>query len=119
MLPPVIDLEFYGDKEENPPARENVRQELIIMLQKLEEHYDRKPVIYATQKSYFQYLTGVFPEYDIWIRNVYTPPLLPDGRNWDFWQYTDRGKLAGYQGEEAYIDLNVFRGTEKDFAAYP
>jgi lysozyme len=27
---------------------------------------------------------------------------------WTFWQYSDRGRLAGYQGPENYIDLNVF-----------
>ena len=31
MLPPVIDLEFYGDKAENPPGREEVRGQLDIL----------------------------------------------------------------------------------------
>ncbi|MGI5894603.1 MAG: GH25 family lysozyme [Candidatus Merdivicinus sp.] len=119
MLPPVVDLEFYGDKEQNPPAREDVRRELTVMLRKLEEAYGVQPVIYATQKSYTRYLSGEFAEYGIWIRNVYTPPLLPDGREWTFWQYTDRDKLAGYQGEEPYIDRNVFCGSPEEFSAYP
>ena len=28
MLPPVIDIEFYGDKERNPPARADVEKNL-------------------------------------------------------------------------------------------
>ena len=32
MLPPVIDLEFYGDKEQHPPKREAVTRELKTML---------------------------------------------------------------------------------------
>ena len=52
MLPPVIDLEFYGDKEQNPPDRVEVEKQLKTMLILLEEHYNQKPIIYATEKSY-------------------------------------------------------------------
>ena len=45
-------------------------------------------------------------------------PSLSDGREWTFWQYTNRERLEGYQGEERFIDMNVFRGSEEDFAAY-
>lgn len=119
MLPPVIDLEFYGDKEQNPPAQDQVRQELTVMLGRLEEYYGMKPIIYATEKSYKLYLADAFQEYDIWIRNVITSPRLSDRREWTFWQYTNRGKLEGYQGDEKYIDMNVFRGSSEDFLNYP
>lgn len=119
MLPPVIDLEFYGDKEANPPSSETVRPQLDILLERLEEHYGRKPILYATEKSYALYLAGAYSEYDIWIRNVVTNPSLSDGRDWTFWQYTNRAKLEGYRGEEPYIDLNVFRGTPEEFQTYP
>lgn len=119
MLPPVIDLEFYGAKEQNPPAQDQVRQELTIMLGRLEEYYGMKPIIYATEKSYKQYLANAFQEYDIWIRNVITSPHLSDRREWTFWQYTNRGKLEGYQGDENYIDMNVFHGSREDFQNYP
>lgn len=119
MLPPVIDLEFYGDKEQNPPAQDQVRRELTVMLGRLEEYYGMKPIIYATEKSYKLYLADAFQEYDIWIRNVITSPHLSDHREWTFWQYTNRGKLEGYQGDENYIDMNVFRGSSEDFLNYP
>lgn len=119
MLPPAVDIEFYGEYEKNPPDREPVREQLDILLLELEAQYGIKPVLYATQKSYRQYLAGDFADYDIWIRNVYTPPLLSDGRNWTFWQYTDRGRLNGYDGKEQYIDRNVFWGSAEEFSAYP
>lgn len=119
MLPPVIDLEFYGDKKENPPPQADVRRELDVFIEKIMEYYGMKPVIYATEKSYGLYLEGAYEEYDIWIRNVYIPPGLPDGRKWTFWQYTDRGYLEGYQGDEKYIDMNVFCGTKEEFENYP
>lgn len=118
MLPPVIDLEFYGDKEKNPPEAEQVREQLDVMLTKLEGYYGQRPIIYATEKSYSLYLSGAYDEYDIWIRNVVTGPSLSDQREWTFWQYTNRARLEGYRGKEKYIDMNVFHGTPEEFADY-
>lgn len=63
-------------------------------------------------------LAAAYEDYDIWIRDVVSQPSLSDGREWTFWQYTNRERLEGYQGEERFIDMNVFRGSEEDFAAY-
>lgn len=118
MLPPVIDLEFYGDKEKNPPARTEVEEQLKTMLTLLEQHYGQKPILYATEKSYALYLSDDYEEYDIWIRNVITRPRLSDDRAWTFWQYTNRDRLDGYNGKEKYIDVNVFNGSAEEYAAY-
>ncbi len=119
MLPPVIDFEFYADKEKNPPEKESVCKALSELLSLCEEHYGMKPIIYATERSYELYLAGGYSDYDIWIRNVITPPNMADGREWTFWQYTNRGLLSGYEGEERFIDINVFAGTKEEFEAYP
>ncbi len=118
MLPPVVDFEFYGDKEKNLPGAEEARRELDVLLAALEAHYGMRPVLYATGKSYALYLAGQYEGYDIWFRSLFAQPQLPDGRDWTFWQYSNRGRLAGYSGEERYIDLNVFCGSAGDFAAY-
>ncbi len=118
MLPPVIDLEFYADKEENPPDRAAVEKQLKILLNLLEEHYGQKPIIYATEKSYKLYLSNGYKDYDIWIRNVVSTPKLSDNRDWTFWQYTNRERLDGYNGEEKYIDMNVFNGSVEEFNNY-
>ncbi len=118
MLPPVIDLEFYGDKEKNPPERAEVEKQLKTMLILLEEHYHQKPIIYATEKSYALYLANDYEEYDIWIRNVISKPKLSDNRSWTFWQFTNRDRLDGYEGKEKYIDVNVFHGGMEEYAAY-
>ena len=119
MLPPVIDLEFYGNYEKEPPSREYVDKELGIMLDMIEDHYGLKPIIYATEKSYELYLSNAYSEYDIWIRDVYFNPILSDGREWTFWQYTNRERFDGYNGKEKYIDVNVFNGSSEDFKNYP
>lgn len=119
MLPPVIDLEFYGDKEKNPPSKETVQAELGAFITAIEEHYGLNPIIYATEITYDLYLADSYGDYDIWIRNVTSSPKLSDGREWTFWQYTNRGRLEGYTGEERFIDINVFNGTKEDFEKYP
>ena len=119
MLPPVIDLEFYGGHDLNPPPCAEVAKELRTLLALLEEHYGVRPILYATEDSYAQYLAYEFAPYDIWIRNVMTSPTLTDGRAWTFWQFTNRESLNGYCGEEKFIDVNVFAGTAAEFAAYP
>ena len=81
-------------------------------------HYGQKPIIYATEKSYELYLDGDYEQYDIWIRNVISKPELSDCRNWCFWQYTNRGKLGGYHGDERYIDMDVFNGSTQEFTQY-
>lgn len=118
MLPPVIDVEFYGDKEKNPPDKAAVQSELHAMLNALEAHYGMKPIIYATEKSYGMYIAEEFADYHIWIRNVITAPKLSDNRAWTFWQYTNRARLNGYNGDEKYIDINVFAGADEEFEAY-
>jgi len=113
-LAPVIDVEYYGDKQSNPPAKEAVQKELRKLLMLLEEHYQTKPVIYTTYKVYSRYIEGEFDGYPLWIRNVYYPPVGTMGEKWTFWQYTDRAVLEGYKGTEKYIDMNVFRGTMEE-----
>lgn len=113
-LAPVIDVEFYGDKEKNPPSREEVVTQLRKMLETLEEYYQVKPIIYTTYSAYHHYIRDEFTAYPLWIRNVYYQPFLLSGNTWSFWQYTDTAVLDGYQGAEKYIDRNVFKGTRED-----
>lgn len=116
-LPPVVDFEFYGDKKVNPPEAEPVAEQLGILLEGLEAHYGVQPVIYATEEAWEMYIHGRFDQYPLWIRNVKTRPDIGTTR-WTFWQYSNRGRLKGYSGEEKYIDLNVFGGTKEQWEAW-
>lgn len=107
-LPPVVDIEYYGDKRENPPEKAQVVSGLQELLDALETEYGVKPVIYTTYTVYNEYIRNGFQEYPLWIRNVYYPPA-DIGREWTFWQYSDTGELKGTAGEEKFLDLNVFR----------
>ena len=115
MLPPVIDVEFYGEYKKNNPDKEKTREQLRILIDKIKENYEVSPILYATNESYELYIANNFEDCEIWIRDIIKSPDLPDNREWTFWQYTNREILKGYQGEETYIDMNVFHGTQEEF----
>lgn len=116
MLPPVVDFEFYGDKKVNPPPVEETADRLRSMLEELKGFYGMTPVLYATEEAYDMYLKARFDEYPLWIRNVIRKP--DTDRPWIFWQYTNRGRLDGYTGDEKFIDLNVFCGSREQWDVF-
>ncbi len=114
-LPPVVDLEYYGDHGRNPLPAKKIVPELKTLLDALEAHYGKRPIIYVTEPSYLQYVYTYFDDYDIWFRSVINDP--PEG-DWRFWQYSNRAKLQGYDGRETFIDMNVFLGSEEQWKKY-
>ncbi|MGN0594714.1 MAG: GH25 family lysozyme [Hominimerdicola sp.] len=110
MLPPVIDVEFYGKFINEPAEKETVVENVRTMADILYEHYGKKPIIYCTGKAYNYYIKGNFDDCGLWLRNVYFNADRQT-KDWDFWQYSDTEILDGYKGEEKYIDMNVFKGT--------
>lgn len=116
-LPPVVDLEFYGSYYDNPHPKSETRAILNALLDALEDYYGVKPIIYTTPRAYYSYiLGGGYGEYPLWIRDVHIEPFV----RWRFWQYSDQGKLEGYDGlqddqTEMYIDLNVYSGSMEEF----
>lgn len=115
MLPPVVDIEYYGNKEANPPDVDIVRKELDILLKMLEKHYSQKPILYTTMKVYYKYIDNYYDDYPLWIRNTYYKPFLFNRRKWLFWQYSDKEILKGYDGKEKHIDMNIFNGDLDSF----
>lgn len=113
-LPPVIDLEFGGNCSARPP-KEEVLSEIADFARIVKQKYGRTPIIYATRQSYESFLEDEDIEYPIWIRNVYHKPTLPDGKEWAFWQYANRGRLYGIAG---FVDFNVFNGSPEEFEVF-
>ena len=103
-LPPVLDVEVLDGTS---------KVELIVgvktWLWMAEIHYGVKPILYTNVKFYNKYLAGHFEDYPLWIARYNTrQPRTATGRDWQFWQYGNRGRVAGISGE---VDLNVFRGN--------
>lgn len=111
MLPPVIDFEFGGNCQARPP-RQAVLKELMDCIDEIEHVYHYAPIIYITYEAYQYYLQGEFEQHKIWIRDIFRYPNIPDKRSWEFWQYSNRGRLNGI---ETYVDLNVFHGNIAQF----
>lgn len=112
-LLPVVDVEYYGEKEENPPLKEDVIRELKIFLDLLEKEYGVKPMIYTRSDIYKKYLKGEFDGYKKWISSLYTPISWNYRDDWYIWQYLNRGELKGYSGGERYIDLNILNKNKR------
>ena len=118
MLPPVIDVEFYGSfTSADDIDVVTVRNELRTMVDILTEEYGMKPIIYVSKDTYESIVHGYFDDCDLWYRSVYS--TVPEDVDWTLWQFSNRHRLDGYNGEERYIDMNVFNGTEEEFEAYP
>ncbi len=113
LLPPVIDLEYGGNCSARP-SREEIVREIGEFSDIVERKYGTRPIIYATNQSYRDFISGELPGHIIWIRDIFSTPRLPDGREWAFWQYTNKGRLWGIDG---FVDLNVYNGTREDFSA--
>ncbi|MCQ2545957.1 MAG: glycoside hydrolase family 25 [Clostridia bacterium] len=117
-LPPVVDVEFYGDYADDPPDRSQVCDRLDIILEMLEKRYHRKPIIYTNNHCYNLYLHNGYDDYPIWISDPSIPDSLPDGREWTFCQYTFKGLSENVAGGEKYVDFNVFNGSKWDFRKF-
>jgi lysozyme len=117
QLPPVIDLELYGKYEETPLTEKEVKVILDDLIKELEKNYDVKPIIYTTQRIFNMYLENGYDDYKIWIVDLDNswPNTLPNGEEWTFWQYSHRGMLDGYNGNETFIDMNLYHGTYQEF----
>ena len=111
-MPPVVDIEYYADKRKHKPSKEDTEKILRPLLDRLEDYYGVKPIIYTTLPVYYRYVKESFSDYPLWIRCV---NCEPDILQWKFWQYSDKGRLTGYNGEEEHIDLNVYNGSFEDF----
>ncbi len=117
MLPPIIDIEFYGEYQDNPPSKSEVVSILIPLIEELEAHYGVEPIIYTNIYFYETYIKDTFKN-PIWIADLSGSDKLPDGKDWDFLQYTFEGELEGYDPSQKYIDLNVFNGTRHELSNY-
>jgi lysozyme len=106
-LVPAVGVEYYGDKEQNPPNKDDVVRELRDFLDSVEGSCGVRPMIYTRPDVYDKYLAGTFDGYKIWMSSLYSPIDWNYHGDWYIWQYLNRGVLEGYNGDERFIDLDV------------
>ena len=118
MMPPVIDVEFYGQYIEDHPSADKIYNVLDTMLEALEDKFHKKPIIYTNNYIYNTFISGKYDDYPIWISDPEISDTLDDGREWLFCQYTFRGVSPNIADGQKYVDLNVFNGSEWEFRKY-
>lgn len=106
-MPPVIDIEIALTHDAAV-----IQSKLKAMSDKLESFYHKKPIMYVTYDTYNTYVAKGFEDYEIWIRDIVKYPTLKGKRDWEFWQYCNRGRVKGI---DAYVDINVFDGNQAQF----
>ena len=105
-LPPVLDVE---DANGSVP---DIQQKIKDWLQKVEEQYHVKPIIYTNILFYNKYLKGVFDDYPFWIAHYLQPGKPGIDRAWTFWQHSEGGHVNGIK---TTVDFNVFSGDSAEF----
>jgi len=113
-LPPVLDLEVAGSKGER--LNYKVRQ----FLDETEKITNKRPIVYSSGGFWRSYMTYEKKSHADWARayplwlaqytTLWPTPLYP-WAGWEFWQYTDKGKIPGVV---THVDLNWFNGSVED-----
>ncbi len=118
-LPPVLDVELTPTSPtcKRTLYREPTLAEMRNMLEEMERHYGKKPVIYSTVDFYAGILAGgALNDYPIWVRSTkYHPSVKYAGRRWHFWQYQSDGHIDGIR---AKVDRNTFFGSPDEWTAF-
>ncbi len=118
-LPPVLDVEATPTSQscKRHLERGAALREMRAMLQEMERHYGKKPVIYSTVDFYEAILSNnELSEYPIWVRSTkHSPHVRYGDRKWSFWQYQSDGKVPGIRGN---VDRNAFAGSPQQFLAF-
>ncbi len=102
LLPPAVDIEFHGNCPERPTP-EKLRTELMAFLDPVEAYFGKPAVIYLPDDAAIRY-GSVMPERLRWVRSLSAHPRDED---WVYWQYDDKGRVDGIEGD---VDLNVLQG---------
>ena len=91
--------------------------DMKVMLDEMERHFGKRPIIYTSVDFYRAILAGgAFADYPIWVRSTKHNPAVPYGdRDWKFWQYRADGTVPGIEG---YVDRNAFAGDQTQWQAF-
>ena len=118
-LPPVLDVEPTPDSRtcRRHLERDQTIADMKVVLEEMERHFGKRPVIYTNLQFYNAILAGgAFAEYPIWVRSTkHNPTMRYSDRDWQFWQYQANGIVPGIDGE---VDRNAFNGDQKQWQAF-
>ncbi|HMK90521.1 MAG TPA: GH25 family lysozyme [Methylocystis sp.] len=115
-LPPVLDVEATPTSRTctRRLEREETLHDMRVMLEEMERHYGKRPIIYTSVDFYQAILAGDgLADYPIWVRSTkYHPTVRYGARKWTFWQYRSDGDVPGIRGA---VDVNAFHGSHEQW----
>lgn len=109
LLPPVVDIEFGGNCPQRPTP-EQLSAELAAFLAPVEATFGKPAIVYLTDEAEQAY-AGRIAARPLWLRSLL---LQPDRDDWVYWQYHNKGRVDGINGD---VDLNVLQGGPAVLAA--
>lgn len=98
-LPPVLDIETI-----HPGcSHKTLNEKALKWLKIVEEHYDRKPIVYSSASFLENILCDeIKNNYTIWVAHYDVDQ--PRCARWHLWQFTDQAVVHGIDG---FVDLNA------------
>jgi lysozyme len=116
-LPPVLDLEWNHESSCTTKfSRADMLDKIHVMLNAMEKHTGKVPVIYTDITFNRDVLEGEHFDNAFWVRSTAAePPVRYGDRQWMLWQWTQTGTLNGVVGA---VDRNVFYGDEDDWTVF-
>jgi lysozyme len=105
-LPPVVDFEYSG----NPGTydQELLITELRACINRLEEYYGHRVIIYTTRDAFRHTIKNNFDN-PLWYRSILFP-IKDNAEYVFFWQYHNSAIIKGI---DTKVDLNVFKGNRE------
>ena len=100
-LPPVLDIEtiHLGCSDEV------LNKRALQWLETVENHYDKKPVVYSGSSFIKDHLSkDITDNYPVWVAHY--GKYRPSFEDWTWWQFTDRAVVKGVPGK---VDLSVMK----------
>jgi lysozyme len=116
-LPPVLDLEWNNHSScKNKPSRADALEKIRVMLDAMERHTGKLPIIYTDMNFHRDVLEGEYFPNAFWLRSTAAQPHERyTNRPWTFWQYTQTGVVPGVKGD---VDRNVFYGGQEEWLMF-
>ena len=118
-LPPVLDVEATPTSRtcHRHLTQDAAIADMKVMLEEMERHYGKRPIIYTTVDFYEAILSdGAFMR----LSDLGALDQAPSGgqlrsRAWHFWQYQSDGPMPGIEG---HVDRDAFYGTQTQWQAF-
>lgn len=107
-FPLAIDVE----KDGNPTTQTDI---IVSRLQEMINYLEERNIpviIYTNMEGHDRFCKKYFANYPLWLARFRKPDSDID---WSVWQYSHEHEVPGIKGN---VDMNVFCGSESDFAAW-